>query len=224
MMRWQGSNDTGYLASVSDHQRVPVASIVQAMHSLRQQGFTSVVTGAIAATHVHDFVKAGFVEQERLVLLRRGSARPPLVGQDRRNSTSRVRARDLSRVLAIDRLCFEPFWQLDIAGLHEALAATARYRFRIMRIGATTTGYVICGFTGTNGFIQRLAVHPNAQQTGIGTSLIMDAIKWMYRRGVTTMYVNTHSANVHALALYDRLGFDQTNESLCVMGRELIDL
>jgi ribosomal protein S18 acetylase RimI-like enzyme len=119
--------------------------------------------------------------------------------------------------LVIDGAAFTPFWQLDDQGLEEALAATPRSRFRGVVVGGALAGYAIHGRSGTRGFVQRLAVVPEAQRRGIGRGLLLDGLHWMRRRGVRRAVVNTQVGNAAALSLYYDAGFRQEPSGLSVM-------
>jgi len=66
-------------------------------------------------------------------------------------------------------------------------------------------------------YLQRLAVHPDHQGRGIGTSLIADGLWWATRRGATELLVNTQERNGGALRLYEHLGFRRATAGLDVL-------
>jgi ribosomal protein S18 acetylase RimI-like enzyme len=120
---------------------------------------------------------------------------------------------DLTEVLDVDKLGFEPFWQLDSAGIDEAILATPRARYRVAVDTRATeqepsvVGYAIMGHGAGAGFLQRLAVHPDARGHGIGSLLVADGFKWLTRWGCRSVSVNTQETNERALRLYEHLGF-----------------
>jgi GNAT superfamily N-acetyltransferase len=138
---------------------------------------------------------------------------------------------DRERVLELDRLAFDPFWRLDDSGLDEALAATPHTRFRVamtppggnggVAVVGTVVGYAITGRAGRRGYLQRLAVHPDAQGQGLGLLLVADALRWLRRWRTDRAMVNTQLANDRALALYEGVGFRREPSGLSVLGREL---
>jgi ribosomal protein S18 acetylase RimI-like enzyme len=123
-------------------------------------------------------------------------------------------------VLALDATAFQPFWRLDGTGLDEALRATPFARFRTA-VDGEVTGYAISGRAGTQGYLQRLAVHPSHQRRGIGRALVLDGLHWMRRRAVVRAAVNTQLENDAALALYRGLGFRLQPAGLAVLRRVL---
>jgi ribosomal protein S18 acetylase RimI-like enzyme len=123
-------------------------------------------------------------------------------------------------VLAVDAAAFPPFWQLDGAGLTEALAATPSSRHRVATAPGVV-GYAVWGRAGHRGYLQRLAVDPQHQGEGTGTALVADGLTWLRRRGASRVYVNTQEANQRALHLYERTGFRRQRDGLAVLRLEL---
>ena len=83
------------------------------------------------------------------------------------------------------------------------------------------TGYGLFGRAGNDGYVQRLAVHPEAQGDGLGRALLADGLRWLQRRGAVHAYVNTQSDNDRAYGLYCASGFTPMPIGLCVLGRAL---
>ena len=88
--------------------------------------------------------------------------------------------------------------------------ASPRRRARVL-------GYAVSGHTGDQGYLQRLAVDPEAQRSGIGAALVTDSLHWMRRAGVGCVSVNTQEANSRAFSLYRRLGFVPVEPGLAVL-------
>jgi ribosomal protein S18 acetylase RimI-like enzyme len=131
-------------------------------------------------------------------------------------------------VLEVDARAFEPMWRLDHPSLHEAISATPASRFRAARSPdrarrrrGRVLGYAVSGHTGDQGYLQRLAVDPDAQRAGIGAALVVDCLHWMRRAGVGRVSVNTQEANSRAFSLYKRLGFVPVEPGLAVLRLEL---
>jgi len=163
---------------------------------------------------------AGFEIRERLHLL----AHDLLVLPDAPEiSIRRGRKSDRPGALAVDARAFEPFWRLDDQGLEEALTATPSSRFRVTTTDgdAHITAYAVAGRAAHRGFLQRLAVDPDRQGNGIGSALVVDALRWMKRRGVDRAVVNTQERNEGAVRLYVRLGFRLQPGGLAVLRTSL---
>jgi ribosomal protein S18 acetylase RimI-like enzyme len=212
---WRGDDDVAYLAIGAD--RPPPPDFVErCLDTLREQGRTRVVTSALAPADALPFVDAGFVVRERLHLLAHdmeGTASPL-------RSTRRARTADRPAVLALDHLAFDEFWRLDDAGLDDAIRATPVARFRVAGDDGITA-YAISGRSGSQGYLQRLAVSPSARREGWGRVVVADGLRWLGRHGVRRTLVNTQLDNTAALALYEACGFRRLAVGLCVLGRPL---
>jgi ribosomal protein S18 acetylase RimI-like enzyme len=77
-------------------------------------------------------------------------------------------------------------------------------------------GFLISGRAARTGYVQRLAVHPDAHRNGVATALLVDSLQWMRRARLQRVFVNTHVENVAALTLYRAHGFVELPERLRV--------
>jgi ribosomal protein S18 acetylase RimI-like enzyme len=111
--------------------------------------------------------------------------------------------------------------------LREAIDATSSTRFRVAVPSRRHTGgdgvlaYAITGCSENQGYLQRLAVHPDHRRRGLGRALGLDGLRWLRRRGVGGAVVNTQLGNDPALALYLSLGFRRESTELSVLHRRL---
>lgn len=216
---WRGSTDLAYLVPLSGAATLTPSALERIRARLRENGFTSVVTAAVGPSERDVLEADGFAEHERLHLLRhdlhnlpdRPSGEPPI---------ARARRSDRPAILTVDEQTFEPFWQLDLDGLLESIHATPSARVRVIRDPAVV-GYAVTGRSGSQGYLQRLAVDPSRQGRGWGIALVADGLHWLSRRGATVCWVNTQEANGAALALYAKLGFVPASHQLTVLRRDL---
>jgi ribosomal protein S18 acetylase RimI-like enzyme len=81
--------------------------------------------------------------------------------------------------------------------------------------------YAITGRAGRQGYLQRVAVHPDGRRSGWGRSLVVDALRWLRRHDARRALVNTQWTNDAALALYESCGFRRMPVGLCVLDRSL---
>lgn len=165
------------------------------------------------------FARTGFELRDQLHILISWDTKTPFprLGSEERISIRRARAMDIERVLEIDHLCFEPFWQLDSQGIEEANLATPRSRYRIAidtLDSREPIGYAIFGQGNSAGYLQRIAVDPQYQGKGVATALIQDGFQWLRRWRVHKVSVNTQTKNTKALNLYLGLGFKLQREGL----------
>jgi GNAT superfamily N-acetyltransferase len=214
---WRGERRVAQLSPVAT---APLSAdfVTHCLGRLRAGGFTSVISSALPAAECEGFLGAGFDVREELHLLSHDleDLPPPPPGGLRR-----VRRQDHPAILALDSAAFEPFWQLGLDGLDDALRATPHVRFRMAGRRRGVSGYALAGRNGPTGYLQRLAVHPSARGTGLGRALVTDGLCWMRRHGVRHALVNTQRHNEAALALYRACGFRLQPDALCVLERSL---
>ena len=125
-----------------------------------------------------------------------------------------------SEVVQLDASAFDDFWRFDSTSLDDAAKATPTSRIRVTK-ERPFAGYALSGVARSVGYLQRLAVAPSAAGKGVGSGLLIDALRWMRRRGATIAYVNTQVENDRALDLYVRHGFQQMSEGLAILERPL---
>jgi ribosomal protein S18 acetylase RimI-like enzyme len=198
------------------------AVVDDCLSRLRRAGYAAVVTSALTAADSLPFVDAGFEVRERLHLLEHtidevpgpAPGEPPL---------RRAWRGDRAGVLELDNLAFDDFWRLDPGSLSEALHATPAVRFRLgdNPTSKSAAAYAITGRAGRRGYLQRVAVHPDARRHGWGRSLVFDALRWLRRHDARRALVNTQWKNEGALALYESCGFRRLPVGLTVLDRTL---
>jgi ribosomal protein S18 acetylase RimI-like enzyme len=222
---WRSDARTALLVCLPDTLTPSPTFIRRCLDRLAGQGYTRVITGALAPHEQQPFLAAGFDEHERLHLL--GHDLTDLGDRPRRPALRRGRRADRGPALTVDAVAFDAFWRLDCAGLQDAINATPSTRFRVAS-GATGGGrgarlcaYAISGRSERHGYLQRLAVDPAHQRGGLGRALALDALHWMRRHGVERAVVNTQLDNRAALELYHGLGFRLEPVGLAVLRHEL---
>jgi ribosomal-protein-alanine N-acetyltransferase len=136
--------------------------------------------------------------------------------------TRRARRSDRDAIVALDAHAFHGFWRFDEDALTQAVQATPVARVRVTTGGNTKiSGYAVTGRAGDHGYLQRVAVHPEARQLGFGRALVIDALRWLRRRAAKRALVNTQLDNTAAISLYESCGFRRLPAGLCVLGRAL---
>ena len=213
---WRGDDSTAFLSVGA--QRPPDADLVdRALRILDDEGYVAVLTNALAPGDALPFVDAGFTVRQRLHLLAHDMSELPRADRP----TRRAQRGDRAAVLAVDGEAFDTFWHFDDAGLDDALRATPVSRFRVGGDDGRVLAYAISGRAGPQGYLQRVAVHPDARRRGFGRSVVADGLHWLQRHRVERALVNTQLGNGAALDLYRSCGFEQLPVGLCVMGRSL---
>jgi ribosomal protein S18 acetylase RimI-like enzyme len=195
---------------------------------LAMQGVRTLRTGALAPRQAAQAEAAGLSCIQELALLeaREPYRLPrPAVGDLPRVAalgTGRFGRDELAAAAEVDRAAFGDMWQLDGSMLADVCSATPAFRARGVfgeRSGAARrplVGFLLSGRAGDTGYVQRLAVHPEARRRHVATALVQDSLRWMQRRGAGRAFVNTHVENDAALGLYHRHGFVDLPERLRV--------
>lgn len=215
---WRGGGGAAHLV-VGPDAGVSPNVIQRCIERARASGYDSVLTSAVSPTESGVFVKAGFSVREHLHLLARDLESAPVPAAMALRKATR---RDRPEVLALDDLSFDGFWRLGAVGLKDAIAATPVSRFRVgYDPGDHVVAYAITGLAGRLGYLQRVAVHPDARGRGWGHALVADALGWLWKHGTDRAYVNTQLENHRAIALYQSYGFEILPAGLCVLGRAL---
>ena len=219
--RWRADGSVAFFVPIPDGTPASAEFARRCLGVLAEQGFQRVITSAVSPPEQAGLLQAGFEVHEHLhlLLLPRGAQLPPVPDVPRRHRAGPVRRAGL---LQVDGDAFAPFWRLDRAGLREAVKATRQHRLRVaLGDRRAVVGYAICGTSGSRGFVQRLAVAPDAQGRGIGKALLLDGLHWLRAAGAHEIAVNTQVGNDPALALYRRVGFRDDPDGLAVLSARL---
>ena len=199
-------------------------------------------TTALTPTDAQLFLDHGFVVRSELALLTKELTRNPLSRLLRPRSRDRYRdgrarsaggnvrilrgsQENLDTVVVVDREAFGTAWAMDLHDLESALTATPSSRLHLAVLGGDddTVGFAITGRSGHRGYLQRLAVRPSAQGSGIGRALVNASCEWSARSDIRRLIVNTQTTNTTALRLYHRSGFVQAPLGLVLLEFPLAD-
>jgi ribosomal protein S18 acetylase RimI-like enzyme len=192
------------------------------------RGYRALRSPAIDGVTAQTFKRFGFDVIHSLTVLSMGAAEMSRI-QATAPASEQVRAlrwgveslRATARVtqaLAVDRAAFGDARCLDLAGWRDTLRATTQRRvWSVNRPREGLIGFAVCGMERDDGFLQRLAVHPQHQRQGVGSSLVREAALWVAGRRGRRLLVNTEPHNVAALQMYRSLGFRDQPEALVVM-------
>jgi len=216
---WRGDADVAVLNPTPGHAPPEPEVVHLALEELRSVSCRAVITGALHKHELRPFLANGFVPRERLHLLTHRLLDLPV--PTRGVKLRRARWRDRDDVLTVDHRSFDEFWVLDRSGLDDAVRATPTSRFRVSGRSRQITGYAVTGRSGHTGYLQRLAVDPRAQRQGLGTTLVVDSLRWLARTGASTALVNTQERNAAALELYRSCGFELQPNGLTVLTLDL---
>lgn len=217
---WRGDGRVAHLAPAAGSGPLSAPFVRHCTDRLAAQGYTRIVTAALAPPEQAGFVSAGFVVEQNLHLLAHDLSGLPATRPPAGVRLRRAIEDDLDAVVAADNQAFDPFWSMDPPGIEEAITATPRSRYRVA-VNGSVVGYAITGRAGGRGYLQRLAVAPEHQGRGTGRALVVDGLRWLRRWRADECLVNTQVGNDPALALYTELGFRAQPEGLAVLALAL---
>jgi ribosomal-protein-alanine N-acetyltransferase len=133
----------------------------------------------------------------------------------------RARAEDLAAVLRLDATCFPTPWGKGEEILAPALMS-APY-FSVAEWSGSIIGYtyVTVHQVGLHAHLVRIAVDPLYQGKSVGVRLLAEVVRFCQSRRIDLLTLNTQDYNASAQRLYERFGFQRTNEQQTVLGIDL---
>ncbi len=225
---WPYEPDVAHLVLLDHHMVPDAADVARWIGEARAAGARALRTGALFAASTPAFHEAGFETIDRLRLLELDpsshptpAATPCVPPGSRPARLKRLRPSMLDEASIVDRRAFGAPWANDAAALGDIMSATPHHRSRCVHLDGRMVAFAISGRAAAWGYIQRLAVDPSAQRVGLGRMLVDDAVRWMRRRHVDGVLVNTASDNVAALSLYRSYGFVDRPDDLTILERAL---
>ena len=162
---WRGGGGAAHLV-VGPDASVPPSVVEHCVEQARASGYESVLTERGQPARV------GRVRRRRVLDPR---ASPPARARPRRNPRRRPRCRSRRRHAATARPCSKSTTRRSTAsggwgpsGSRTRSTATPASRFRVGRDDHRVVAYGITGVAGRYGYLQRVAVHPDARSRGWG--------------------------------------------------------
>jgi len=118
---------------------------------------------------------------------------------------------DLPSVALIDKACFDSIWQHSEDALRRAFEQSTYCT--VAEKDGILVGYQITTLQRNRSHIARLAVLPDYQRLRIGYYLVSDVIAQYRKSWNREISVNTQQDNFKSLGLYNKIGFELTDES-----------
>ena len=121
-------------------------------------------------------------------------------------------AKDFDAMARIDRLAFEPPWQLTPDDLWQALRLSTSVT--LATLGGEAIAYQLSTHQAGVGHLARLAVHPEWRRRGIASALMHRLLTDFRTRNLTEFSVNTQLSNKPSQRLYERFGFYRNGKDM----------
>jgi ribosomal-protein-alanine N-acetyltransferase len=116
-----------------------------------------------------------------------------------------MRRRDLRHVMAIEQVVFPEPWSLAVFTSELALREGRAYR--VAREGRRVAGYFGLMLVDEEAHVTTVAVAPEHQRRGVGTAMMMEAVRTALDAGCRHLSLEVAAGNERAQALYRRFGF-----------------
>ncbi|MBI5231682.1 MAG: GNAT family N-acetyltransferase [Coriobacteriales bacterium] len=175
----------------------------------RQHGFGRLLSPLLPQTLLRQWLAQGMRLAEPLVAFQ-GAPSVVAAAASRTEAVVRHgRDEDLRHAEEIDRESFGEFWRY---GPRDLGRAVRRERFAVAVVGGQVVGYTLCTVSRGSGVLSRLAVHPSARRTGIGSALLAEAAASAERSGAVTFTLCTQESNSASRSLYAGAGLTEVAE------------
>ena len=132
---------------------------------------------------------------------------------------------DLSRLARVDAAAFDLLWHMGVAEL-ERLYCECRMEVALNNEDAV--GYAAlslhpegAGYRKGTAQLARLAVHPQAQDLGIGRQLLVASLRHAHAQGTHHVFLNTQESNRLSQRLYESLQFRKRGHKVPVFVRRV---
>jgi len=107
------------------------------------------------------------------------------------------------------RFYHDPFFTKDEADrLYQAWIENSVKGFADKVFLMGSEGFITCKVSGNAGDIPLIGVSSSSRGRGIGTALVLHALKWFKEKGVKDVTVRTQAVNIKSIKFYDHLGFE----------------
>jgi ribosomal protein S18 acetylase RimI-like enzyme len=116
----------------------------------------------------------------------------------------------MTELLQVDNAAFPWLWVNNAAEFLN-YAETPGVEVWGHLVGGRLVSYVGFTYFGNWGHIDRIAVHPDAQQQGLGAELMRVAMHRLASFGTRTVGLSTQASNWKSQRLYDQLGFRRSS-------------
>ena len=163
--------------------------------------------------------KSGFKRTNSVIFYELGLDLGSPAQNARTHKLRTIRTGDVETILELDRLAFEPIWQLSRESL--AVAIIQASSASLIEDDGEIIGYQITTSSPFGAHLARLAVLPSHQRKGLGTALVNDAVQSVREIGLGLLSVNTQENNHSSRKLYEKMGFQKTGKEFPVFEMHL---
>jgi ribosomal-protein-alanine N-acetyltransferase len=117
-----------------------------------------------------------------------------------------MNATHVSQVAALEKICFaDPWSEMSIASELQNL-----WSYWLVAVSDDrVVGYIGSQSSIDEADVMNVAVHPEYRRQGIAEGLICTMVEELKNRGIHALLLEVRATNAPAIALYEKLGFQQ---------------
>ena len=137
----------------------------------------------------------------------------------------RAQRSDLPRLACVDAAAFGPLWHM---GASELEGLRRGCRMEVAECNNRAVGYTVLNLhtdkivpRKESAQLVRLAVHPQAQDLGIGRQLLVASLCHAFEQGIHHVFLNTQESNARSQKLYESLQFRRRGSAVPVFVRRV---
>jgi len=159
---------------------------------------------------VNLLIQHSFKLKQNIIILDWNQIDLPIFEFNPNISISEVELIDIPEIVALDKRCFPPIWQVPQKSMLAAFEQAGYFTKAVSN--NYIVGYQLCTQSQTSAHLARLAVDPILRGKRIGSNLIYDLQRHYLLSGINSISVNTQDDNYSSRSLYKRMGFTITEE------------
>lgn len=200
--RWRKHLSSLVIWEIIPSNRARVAVIKDLVQSLKELGFSEILSPFLIEEQLGPYFEAGFREFEVIAKLeKRNYLIPEIKGPAELRAATKE---DLRGLLKLERRAFPSFWWLDGETFSQF---TVDHHFLVALLKGDIVGYNISNTLSGQGVVYRLGVGTLYQRQGVGSQLLAAAIEWFKEKGVKLITLTTQEGNRSGIELYMKFGF-----------------
>ena len=153
---------------------------------------------------------SGFTLNHKVIVLEKHLEINPMAGFEPRVELREMTEDDLEGVEAVDHAAFKPLWQNSLIQLK--LGFQQAFSAQVALKDEQIVGYQISTPTPYGAHLARLAVNPEMQGKGVGSTLVYGLFNSFLAQKTGRITVNTQQTNSVSQTLYLKTGFSLTGD------------
>ena len=117
-----------------------------------------------------------------------------------------MESEDVAEIAQLEKICFSDPWSVN--SISSELENPLSY-WLVAEEEGRVVGYVGSQSVLDGADMMNLAVSPDFRRQGIGEALVKALVAHLQKKGIIVLLLEVRASNAPAIALYQRLGFEQ---------------